>query len=172
MSLHHSFAKSLAAISLVFTACGADRPAPVKRPVPGADFSEVGKAKMQPEAPLAASDGQRPISPDDQLFFGFDSDRLDQDGRTLLAGVAVWVKADPARKIVVQGHADTVGDSHYNFDLSVRRARATATQLRHLGVPQRQLVVVAVGESEAGLKPSEVNRRVVIFATAAKVVTR
>lgn len=127
---------------------------------------------MRPPAPLAASDGQRVIPPDDQLFFGFDSDRVDYEGQVLLSQVARWVKANPAREVVVEGHADRAGDQAYNLDLSQRRASNVALELQRMGVPRDRIIVVAEGETRASLAPAAVNRRVVIFANAVEVSSR
>lgn len=130
----------------------------------GPDFAEAHPRTTEP-APLAVSNGRRPILPDDQLFFAFDSDRLDRDGQTLLGEVAAWVLADPRREIVVEGHADQAGDRDYNLDLSQRRARAVADHLLSIGVPRHRVVILAKGETQAVIEPQMGNRRVVIFGS-------
>ncbi|HUQ07141.1 MAG TPA: OmpA family protein [Kofleriaceae bacterium] len=152
--------------ALALTGCASDRKAASATSTPGPDFANRRAAATEP-APLAASDGERPISPDDQLFFAFDSDRVDRDGQIMLAEVAAWVRADASREIVVQGHADPSGNPDYNLALSSRRARAVAAELERQGVPRDRVVILAVGESNATLEPGMVNRRVVIFASAA-----
>jgi peptidoglycan-associated lipoprotein len=159
------FLPFLLGTALTLNGCASDRSKTASAPAaPGPEFASTRATAAEP-APLAASDSTRPISPDDQLFFGFDSDRLDRDAQTMLAEVAAWVRADPRREIVVQGHADPSGDSAYNMDLSVRRARAVADELVRMGVPRDHVIVVAVGEQAASLEPGMVNRRVVIFST-------
>jgi peptidoglycan-associated lipoprotein len=64
------------------------------------------------------------IAPEDQVFFAFDSVTLDRSMQSILDDVAVWVRADPARTLLVQGHADRAGAASYNLDLSTRRAQA------------------------------------------------
>jgi outer membrane protein OmpA-like peptidoglycan-associated protein len=163
MRAHHSIPMFLMTAALALSGCGSHSRAVTRSPA-GPDFAEARARPTEP-APLAASEGRRPIPPDDQLFFAYDSDRLDQEGRTMLWEVARWVKADPRREIVVQGHADHAGSSDYNLELSSRRARAVGAYLRDLGVPPTRITIVAVGESQAVIRPAPANRRVVIFGT-------
>jgi outer membrane protein OmpA-like peptidoglycan-associated protein len=150
--------------ALAFAGCASDRKTASAPSVPGPDFANQRAAATEP-AELAASDGTRPISPDDQLFFAFDSDRVDREAQTTLGEIAAWVKADRRREIVVQGHADPSGNPDYNLELSTRRARAVADELQRMGVPRDRVVIIAVGEEGATLEPGMVNRRVVIFAS-------
>jgi outer membrane protein OmpA-like peptidoglycan-associated protein len=162
MRAYQSIPAFLMTAALALSGCGSHT-RPATRAPAGPDFAEARTPTTEP-APLAASEGTRPIPPDDQLFFAFDSDKLDQDGRTLLGEVARWVKADPRREVLVQGHADHAGDTDYNLDLSSRRAHSVASYLQALGVSPIRITVVAVGETQAIIRPAPANRRVVIFA--------
>ena len=51
----------------------------------------------------------------------------------------------PKAAVLVEGHADAVGDQASNLELSWRRARAVARRLQELGVPEERLVVRAFG---------------------------
>ncbi|MBZ0234361.1 MAG: OmpA family protein [Deltaproteobacteria bacterium] len=157
--------------ALALSGCGSSDRSTAPRYPAGPDFSEARTTTTDP-APLAASDGRRPIPPDDQLFFGFDSDELDHDGRVLLANVAAWAKAHPAREVIVHGHADAAGDRDYNLELSARRARAVADHLRSLGVPLDRVTVVARGENDAVIEPPQGNRRVVVFGNTVALSRR
>lgn len=150
----------LSSLSLAI-GCSHDKPS---KTVPPAPAFEATAEPARPDE--AASDGVNAIAPEDQVFFAFDSVVLDQAMRSILDDVAVWVRADPERTLLVQGHTDRSGDATYNLDLSSRRAHAVSDYLRQQGVPAAQLVVAAVGEAGAVLEPGRANRRVVIFATA------
>lgn len=150
----------LSSLSLVI-GCAHDAPKPTVPPAPA--FEETA-TPTRPDS--AASEGVAAIAPEDQVFFAFDSVTLDRSMQSILDDVAVWVRADPARTLLVQGHADRAGAASYNLDLSTRRAQAVADYLRERGVPSIQVIVVAKGEDSASLVPGRANRRVVIFATA------
>jgi peptidoglycan-associated lipoprotein len=157
-----------AASAALLASCASDHRRTPRAPA-GPDFSEARSAETRPAAPLAASDGKRVIPPEDQLFFAYDSDRVDYEGRVMLSQVAHWLRANPKREVVVQGHADHDGDSAYNFDLSQRRAGNVALELQRMGIARDRIVIVAEGENQAILEPAAVNRRVVIFASAIEV---
>src|SRR5688500_3823702 len=124
MRAYRTIPALLLSAAFAATGCSSDR-RPTPRSPAGPDFPEATVITAEP-TPLAASDGERPIPPDDQVFFAFDSDLLEYDGQMVLAQVADWMKADAGREVVVQGHADASGDSTYNMDLSSRRARSVA----------------------------------------------
>lgn len=156
----------LLSLPLALAACArSSGPSSTSTIPPAPEFAAQSETRAESE--MAASDGSKPIPPEDQIFFQNDSDALNSDGRTLLSEVASWVMAEPGRHIVIEGHADKRGAKDYNLDLSNRRALAAATYLRSIKVPDDRIIITAVGESESSLAPGGVNRRIVIFATEA-----
>ena len=57
------------------------------------------------------------------------------------------LKGDPALKVRVEGHTDSIGEAAANQELSERRAKAVAEALATLGVDPGRLVPVGFGES-------------------------
>ena len=106
--------------------------------------------------------------------FGHDSALLDSAARSALREMADRYKADGGH-IRVVGHASSrTGDmdlaqhNRVNFDVSVDRAHAVASELMRLGVAPSALTVEAVGDAEAAFveaMPSgeAANRRVEIY---------
>lgn len=114
-----------------------------------------------PETQTALAQEPEPTS---QILFGFNSVQLEPAALSLLDNVATWVKANPERTILVQGHADKTGDADYNLGLSARRAQEVSSYLTSKGVDGKQIIMSAVGEiasEPAGMS----NRRVLILAT-------
>jgi outer membrane protein OmpA-like peptidoglycan-associated protein len=144
------------------TACS-KAAAPATVPAPP-EFAAQGEPTATPPTP--ASDSTKTIAPEDQISFSFDSATLGIRDRELLDDVAAWVRSNPARSILVQGHADKTGTAAYNLDLSGRRAQAVATYRKQQGVADDQIVMAAAGESGPSLAPQGANRRVLIYATA------
>jgi len=136
---------------------------------PAPEFSMAGSTEV--EAPAPASDGDDALLPEDQIFFGLDSDALDDGDRKLLGDVAVWVRAAHDRRVLLVGSADPTGSAEHNLDLSSRRAQAAAAYLRSLGVPDDRITIATAGEAGAVVQPGPVNRRVLILATQARAVT-
>lgn len=60
----------------------------------------------------------------------------------------------PIDSIVLEGHADNVGDQGNNFDLSLERTEAVAAFLMSLGIYEPQIKMYAYGED----RPSESNQ--------------
>jgi peptidoglycan-associated lipoprotein len=65
----------------------------------------------------------------------------------MLEGHARALKADPARRLVVEGHADDRGGAEYNLALGQKRAEAVVKALRALGADEGQLEAVSFGDT-------------------------
>jgi outer membrane protein OmpA-like peptidoglycan-associated protein len=63
------------------------------------------------------------------LLFKFDEDRLKPGAEAKLQEVARLLRLDPAQRVLLEGHADTVGGEQYNQSLSERRAEAVRAWL-------------------------------------------
>jgi outer membrane protein OmpA-like peptidoglycan-associated protein len=75
-----------------------------------------------------------------------------------------WMLDHPNAILLIEGHTDTTGTEQYNIVLSFARAKAVASLLAHLGVPERRLTVRAAGAIAATDKGGEVarNRRALL----------
>ncbi|CAN5117234.1 hypothetical protein BH23VER1_BH23VER1_27330 [soil metagenome] len=87
------------------------------------------------------------------LYFPFNEAEIYPRAGRQLAIVAEILRADPAKSITIDGHADGVGSAGYNDALSDRRARNVRDALADLGVPASQVVTRAFGKQ----KPIEPN---------------
>ena len=88
----------------------------------------------------------------------------------ILEQVAEILKANPAQRVHVNGHASEEGNKHANQILSNRRAETIANLLKALGVPAEQLIVHGYsadvqyeGTGNTTLTQRELNRRVEII---------
>jgi outer membrane protein OmpA-like peptidoglycan-associated protein len=61
--------------------------------------------------------------------------------------VAEVLKAEPDRRLTIEGHTDSVGEEGYNQELSQRRAAAVRTALLERGVGSEQIIATGKGES-------------------------
>lgn len=156
---------SILVTSLTMSACSKERPAQTIPPPPPPQF-EAATTEPEPTATPASEERRTSIAPDDQVLFAFDSAELEPAAMKVLDDVAVWVKADPARAVVLKGHADATGPISHNFALSSSRAETVAGYLTFRGVPREQIAVIAVGEADAVIEPADANRRVIIYGMA------
>ncbi len=81
------------------------------------------------------------------LYFEFDEDAVSVRSSRQLRIVADILRADPSRRIKINGHADALGTDQYNEGLSSRRAEAIREKLVEFGVGRDQVEITAFGEA-------------------------
>lgn len=126
---------------------------------------DLSRADLATKTPLAArpdllaADPETAADPDliralttrgravlEGVAFETGSARLAQGAPEVLALLADWLKADPARKVTLVGHTDAEGTLDGNLSLSRARARAVADRLvQDLGVAPGQVGAEGVG---------------------------
>lgn len=74
-------------------------------------------------------DGSTRVTLSSDLLFEFDEDRLKPEAETRLRQVAQLLRLDPGQRVLLEGHADTIGGDQYNQELSERRAEAVKAWL-------------------------------------------
>ena len=142
-------------------ATGASR-APVQEPLPNLSFDDpagterlssgIAVAKNDPatakrlmdegraEQAATAAAGLRDV------FFGYDSWSISEEGRQILSRNAEWLRSHPAVQLKVEGHCDERGSSTYNFVLAEKRAKVILNYLTDLGIKRERLVGVSYGK--------------------------
>jgi outer membrane protein OmpA-like peptidoglycan-associated protein len=112
------------------------------------------------------------------VFFAFDRYALEQSADGAILDLAKTVLNDKsAKSVLVVGHTDAIGTDQYNSALSLNRAIAVASRLRELGVSDRVLGVVPMGEAQPAatnrtLEGRSLNRRVEFFISDLPEATR
>lgn len=82
----------------------------------------------------------------EDVFFGFDSWQISDEGKQTLMLDAEWLKANPTKSVTIEGHCDERGTLAYNLVLGEKRAKAVQKYLMELGVSAKQLNVVSYGK--------------------------
>jgi peptidoglycan-associated lipoprotein len=80
------------------------------------------------------------------IGFEFDSSTLSDEARDKLQQNADWLREDPARTLVIEGHTDQTGTDEYNLALGERRALSARNYLVSLGIPADRLRTVSYGK--------------------------
>ena len=80
------------------------------------------------------------------VFFGYDSWTISDEGRQVLGRNAEWLRSHPAVQLKVEGHCDERGSSTYNFVLAEKRAKVILNYLSDLGVKRERLIPVSYGK--------------------------
>lgn len=115
-------------------------------------------AEIRAEQTASAVAGLRDV------FFGYDSFSITDEGRHALSSDAEWIKSNPQTQLKIEGHCDERGTSAYNLVLGEKRAKAVRNYLVELGVTPQHLSVVSYGKerpfcTEHGEHCYSMNRR-------------
>lgn len=96
--------------------------------------------EMRAEQTATAASGLRDV------FFGYDSWTISEEGRQVLMKDAEWLRAHGTALLKIEGHCDERGSSAYNLVLAEKRAKSVRNYLLELGVRQERLSVVSYGK--------------------------
>ena len=99
-----------------------------------------GRTEQAKEQAASAEAGLRDV------FFGYDSWTITEDGRQSLTQDAQWIKANAGALVKIEGHCDERGTLAYNLVLGEKRAKAVRNYLVELGVGANRLSVVSYGK--------------------------
>jgi outer membrane protein OmpA-like peptidoglycan-associated protein len=112
------------------------RPMPISAPV----------AAPQPAVPAPAA--AEPGTVGFRINFALDSAVVPPSAQPFVDRIAELMQQEQQVKLRVEGHTDALGSDEYNFELSMRRARAVAEALVERGVAQQRLMIQGKGETE------------------------
>lgn len=122
----------------------ADMPVPGQTPEPAASVAEP--PEESPQAPLVEALQSRGHAVLDGLEFATGSARLGEGPNPALEALAEWLNANPAARIVLVGHTDSVGTLEANAQLAQLRASAVRERLTvSHGVDPGQLQAAGAG---------------------------
>ena len=82
------------------------------------------------------------------IYFDHDSDVLKPDSLTTLQDVLGWLRANPEKIVIFEGHTDSDGLDQYNQDLSSRRAAAVVAWMNQNDVTASRLQSKGFGETK------------------------
>ena len=104
--------------------------------VTGVDLSQSGR------------DAAGPVGVGRVLYFDYDSYIIKADYQAVIESHARFIKTNPARKVMLEGHTDERGGREYNLALGQKRAEAVSRALGLLGVPSTQIEAVSFGKEK------------------------
>ena len=116
---------------------------------------DQGNALTQSSTPSAAPSAPRPSAEELEaqrmlavrvFYFDFDKSDLKPEAREALVHHANQLRANPAMRVRLEGHADERGTREYNLALGERRAQAVERYLQVQGVSASQIEIVSFGE--------------------------
>jgi peptidoglycan-associated lipoprotein len=83
---------------------------------------------------------------EETVYFDYDESAVRSDAQAALARKVPILRANPAARIRVSGHADERGSVEYNLALGMRRATSARDYLMGFGISADRFEVVSFGE--------------------------
>ena len=83
-----------------------------------------------------------------QVLFATGKAELTPESKKILDKQIAWLKANPTKKIIVQGYADPRGTEAYNMKLGQKRADAVKNYFVKSGINPNRVSVVSFGSTE------------------------
>lgn len=80
------------------------------------------------------------------IFFDFDQYSIRKDARSVLDSNAKWLRNEPGKSVLIEGHCDERGTLAYNLVLGEKRARTTKRYLEDLGISASRMQITSYGE--------------------------
>jgi peptidoglycan-associated lipoprotein len=97
---------------------------------------------------VPGSDAQQPADMARVVDFDYDSFEVRQEFAGALEANAAFLKANPSRRVALEGHTDERGGREYNLALGQKRAEAVRRAMQLLGVSESQMEAVSFGEEK------------------------
>lgn len=89
------------------------------------------------------------------VYFDLDSYAIKSEYQSLIEANAKFLRANPARKVSIEGHTDERGGREYNLALGQKRADAVRKAFSLLGIPEAQLESISYGKEKPAAQGSD-----------------
>jgi len=153
------------ALGLSGCAKKAPAPAPPPPPAPAPATTPAPPPPPPPPAPAPAPEAPRALTEEElfarksldelnaekplgDVFFGYDSSTVSEEGRATLQKNMEWLRKWGSTRVLVEGHCDSRGTPEYNLALGEQRAAAVRDYLVSLGLPADRVTIVSKGEEQ------------------------
>ncbi len=142
-------------VSLVVAGCGGRKTVGEVEPEMVDVGADVSSAALDGQGGIAGEnlDGQNlglggaddPLSKR-VIYFDYDSSLLTIESEGVVQAHAQYLSQAPGVQVILEGHADERGTREYNLALAEDRARAVASVMQVMGIPQSRIQTVSYGE--------------------------
>jgi peptidoglycan-associated lipoprotein len=85
----------------------------------------------------------------DPIYFDFDRSAVPSREHPKVEAAAKWLKDNPDKNLVLEGHCDWRGTAEYNLGLGDRRANAVKKYLQFLGIDPKRVETLSKGSTDA-----------------------
>ena len=120
---------------------------------PSAAGGGTGTTSRPIEQPVARGmeahrDPNSILSKERSIFYGYDSDAIDDKYRPMMQAHARYLQGNGNMKMLIQGNTDDRGSREYNLALGQRRAEAARRMMVLMGAKEAQIESVSLGEEK------------------------
>lgn len=154
---------TLIALSGLITACSST-------PKKAVELPPLGAAVAAP-TPVIVETPRGPSLTLDDVLFDFDESSLRPEATSTVEKAAAYLKSNPQRTALVEGHTDHTGDASFNQSLSVQRSESIKDALMSLGIDAQRIQTKGLGEQSpiadnGSVEGRQANRRVEVIFVA------
>ncbi|RYF07978.1 MAG: peptidoglycan-associated lipoprotein Pal [Comamonadaceae bacterium] len=115
----------------------------------GANSGGTSQSGVAPvDLSQSGRDAAGPVGVARVVYFDYDSYVIKGEFQSVIEAHARFIKAAPARKVMIEGHTDDRGGREYNLALGQKRAEAVRRSLGLLGVQESQMEAVSFGKEK------------------------
>ncbi len=107
---------------------------------------DLGEGSLTTEMADQRTESARTLFENEDIYFEFDSIRLSPEAQQTLAKKAMWLRANSAASVTIEGHCDSRGTNEYNLALGEGRAQSAKAFLVDLGIDSSRLTTISYGE--------------------------
>lgn len=86
------------------------------------------------------------------IYFDYDSYVIKPEFQSLIEAHARFMKTNPNRRVMIEGHTDDRGGREYNLALGQKRAEAVRRSLGLLGISDNQVEAVSFGKEKPAVQ--------------------
>ncbi|MDP8263070.1 MAG: peptidoglycan-associated lipoprotein Pal [Candidatus Ancaeobacter aquaticus] len=80
------------------------------------------------------------------VHFDYNKSDIRNDSKAILKNIASWMKKNPEKHVMVEGHCDERGSKEYNLALGEYRALAVRRYISNWGVGANKIHTISYGE--------------------------
>jgi peptidoglycan-associated lipoprotein len=161
MHLSKLFSVSLLCVAMIGCASGggtSDEAATTTTTEVATEDSQTQAVPESPDISVVTEEqvevAANPLLDQTLVYFGYDRSEIRPEFKDVLNAHAEYLQANPAARMVLEGHCDERGTVEYNLALGERRANTVKRYLIVQGVNPGQLTSVSFGEERPAMLDS------------------